>query len=1203
MDHNNFFQDLLREDRFQNDICFTQTGQIVGAGAGTGKTYQLVHKYLYELFQLEAASTGRVGACVERLVAITFTEKAALEMKERIRSALRELKAAYPAGARILDEVHRRMDGAYIGTIHSFCGRLLRENPGESCVDPQFGVLDEAESRALLRETARAFVDEGMRNNDPDICMLVDGYGYEGAEFVTGILDVLLGVYRAARTLGFGFQDILASHDEEMERLEPLFAGSVSALRRGVEFFINKGWPKLARNFSPLWERTGTSLVTLTLDAATPDHLTAIRRLGEATGGNWGKGDASAARKEIIASLEALEGMILDRLSRPYLEQVQLLLLRIDERYRQRKRELSGLDFNDLESETMALLSGHPAIAREYRRRFALVLVDEFQDTNPLQYAILQRLVEPGENRLFAVGDHKQSIYGFRGADVAIFNLLFSDHSPLPLRRHTLPICRRSTRRLVEDFFNPFFRSIMGEGPAEAAFASRYTTQDAMQPHRPTEGVLPEAITFFDLPPLAPDIRLAEARAIARRIESVVGKGSPELAVTVYDRDEKPRRACYRDIAVLFRSLKNVEPYLEALRRGRIPHYLVKGKGFFQSVEVADLIDLLAFLNYAGEEVPLVGVLRSPLVCVSDETVYRLRWQDDEPVPLDRYFREAPLPFPLSIDPEDRGRLERFREWFRELASLRDRLLISEIIERAVEKSGVDGVYAGGFQGGRKLANIHKLIELARRFERRGTRSLRDFVLYLRELMEAETAEAEAETVMENDDVVRIMTVHQAKGLQFPVVIVADPAGARTNNERDFFLLLPGRGLILKPPDPDNGVPVATFRWDEARGLRLDMEREELKRLLYVACTRARDHLILSGIYRPKGAQRSATEWLRHLLEYFGLDEEEKTSVDGPGCTLIPHAELPEAVKRTVLPVSTIMETLKSSPPPVFVPPPELAARLAGVRPAHRPMAAFTATDVNLFRVCPRHYFFQRILGLPHRRSPGNEEPSIEREEKERGEGESNAAMGTLLHWVLEHAPFDVGKEELLQWLEQGVRTLDMKAPERGLSGPVETVARALELPLFSSLRAMDVRKERPFVLSVKNGDESFIIKGTMDLLARDDKRAVIIDYKYAAPKKGVAWNYDMQLAIYGAAAAREGLAAEAWLLYLKPDPPLLDRRVAVRPEDDATAAIAETCSALLERERKTLESTECKALELWEPNRDICAFMSCGFLDTCRSG
>ena len=1202
MDSHDLLTKLIQRQEFQTGIIQCRDNQIVGAGAGSGKTYQLVQKYLYELFRLEAQRPDSPGLSVEELVAITFTEKAALEMKERIRGKLKELSAEYPEGA-ILDILNRRMDGAYIGTIHGFCSRLLRENPGEAGVDPQFSIMEEVESSALLSEITRTILEQGVRSAEPSVCSLVDGFGFEGAAYGNGLLDMLLDIYRAGRVFGADFSRMKQRHDAAVADLGPLFQDCVRAVFEAVAYFEAHGAPKAAGPFFEAWPLSRDSLKNLSLKSAGFDDFRRIRDLWGLTGGNWGRGESKTRKDDLKQSLDDMRGMILDALSGEFIGYAQTLLERVDQAYTERKQDLSALDFNDLELLALKLLQDYDGIADEYRGRFKVILVDEFQDTNPVQFKVLSALTSPRDNRFFAVGDHKQSIYGFRGADVAIFNELYQGGggAALNVAPFTLQDCRRSTTCLIEDFFNPFFRFLMAGGADRPSFASRFSDdRDAMGTHRLTVGGPVEALTFFDASSRAEDIRAAEAQALARRILELVEAPEDDEGVFIFDEDERPRRPQYRDIAILFRSLTHVQEYLETFRRYQIPHYLTRGRGFFQSQEIADMANFLAFVNYPGEEIALTGILRSPLVCVKDETILRLSMALNGQGGLSAYFVGDRRDFPEDLDLEDCKKLDAFRAWFHELYKLRDRLLISELLEKTIEHSHVDAVYAGGFQGGQRLANIHKLIELARRFERSGARSVRDFVLYLRDLMERESQEAEAEIITEQDNVVRIMTVHQAKGLQFNIVIVADIQGGRIQPQRKPFIMLPDQSLTVKYPDLEAGELSSTYRWNAGRRLLRDMEVEELKRLLYVACTRARDHLILSGLYAPSPQSAGGAVWLKFLLDYLdGAADQDGGPTMINGVLIKPGHTIPEPPERAVVSLIGTLDRLNRLDPGSESPePPEFLDRVLGERPESRPVGVFTTTDLNLYRHCPRRYFLEKILRLPPDLTgfPLEEEDAVEENE----DLPSKADKGTALHWVLEHIPFQADEAQITALTDTALRLFGLELPARERDMMIEAIRRTLRLPFFKDLNPADAQREYPFTLSLADEKRGYIIKGAIDLWITGPQGNLVVDYKYAKPKPGLEHYYDLQLLIYGlAVSARSGKTAKAALLYLEPDPPQFAERLETGPHE-RTQEVMKVCADLMEKERATRRRSDAPVFEIWERNPSFCSAAQCGYAPAC---
>ena len=260
-----------------------------------------------------------------------------------------------------------------------------------------------------------------------------------------------------------------------------------------------------------------------------------------------------------------------------------------------------------------------------------------------------------------------------------------------------------------------------------------------------------------------------------------------------------------------------------------------------------------------------------------------------------------------------------------------------------------------------------------------------------------------------------------------------------------------------------------------------------------------------------------------------------------------------------------------------------------------------------LLFILTRHYFFQRLLGLKTEAAGQLEELEYEGLEEIRGEYPEDrpgytgpsADRGTLLHWVLEHIPFDAADEEILARLDSGILFFGQTIQDQEREELFNVLRRTLNLPLLANLKGMQVEREHPFLISLSRGQDTYIIKGTMDLLARGEKEQIIVDYKYAAPKPGLETYYDLQLSIYGAAAATIGIPAQTVLVYMKPDPPHVDHRMVVRPEDSHDQ-LTGLCADLLDRERRTLGKTERAGIELWESNPRVCSTLNCGYRKQC---
>jgi superfamily I DNA/RNA helicase len=520
--------------------------------------------------------------------------------------------------------------------------------------------------------------------------------------------------------------------------------------------------------------------------------------------------------------------------------------------YRDRKRAHGLVDFQDLLLAARDLLRDRPDVRARVQDRYRFVLIDELQDTDPVQVELVESLCGGGltAGKLFAVGDRKQSIYRFRGADVRLFEEL-SGRVPHE-GRQGLTVNFRS-QPAVLDFTN-------------ALLARRLAGYEPLVAHEPQVNPGP-CVEFLWSPrpekASAAEARAAEAEWIAARVAAMVGPDCPERLVV--DREGSPgrlRRARPGDIVLLFRALSNVHLYEAALRRRGLHYYLVGGRAFFAQQEVYDLLNLLRALENPQDAVSLAGTLRSPFCCLSDEALFVLaRHPGGLWAGLLDPTRDGRLPA------GQRGRVARARRRLPRWRGLKDRVPIARLLRAVFADSGFDAATQFEFLGDRKLANLWKLLDLARTFDRSGLFGLAEFIARLGDLVRTQPREEQAATQPENADVVRLMTIHQAKGLEFPVVIVPDFAAGGGGPARPVAEWDAELGCVARPPADEDEPPFADFGWGlwEARG---DVEdwHEDL-RTLYVACTRARDYLVLSAAL-PDGLPATNT-WMLTLAERF----------------------------------------------------------------------------------------------------------------------------------------------------------------------------------------------------------------------------------------------------------------------------------------------------------------------------------------------
>ncbi|WP_242347124.1 UvrD-helicase domain-containing protein, partial [Anaeromyxobacter terrae] len=619
------------------------------------------------------------------------------------------------------------------------------------------------------------------------------------------------------------------------------------------------------------------------IDAAALGRLLALAAAGK--GKRLGKGDGPLRelKDALAAASEALAPLAAEALAADAKAELCRLVADAEARYAARKRAARAVDFDDLLVLARDLLRRDAALRSELRARYRALLVDEYQDVNGVQQELFELLAGPGTPRgpiLVAVGDLKQSIYRFRGADVAVFARLVRRLDAGEGRVLYLSDNHRSAPAVV-DLVNEVFARCMRppDGASPRDDEIRFSDADRLVPHRP-EGSRPACELLEDAGEgNAAERRRREADAIARRIEAVV---AGTAGVAVRERGDGPgggeRVRCPRlgDVAILFRRLTQIGEYERALRAAGIPYRLARGGGFYQAPEVRDLGELLATLADPADAIGWAAVLRSPMCGVSDSTLLLaaragLGWiarahagglPDEILRALSADGAGALAPGAAEqavrgVPAEDWARLARLLEVWRELHALRDRLAPDALLGRAVERLDLDAALLAGPDGERRAMNVAKAVALAARFAADGGTAA-ELARHLRAQAARPPREPEAE--VESGDAVAILTVHQAKGLEWPVVFVPD-LGARARSDARRALLDPaGRVCAMR-------YDAAAERFDETASVRdaRDHERRasaaESRRLLYVAMTRARDHLVLSG-----EASNGAESW-RGLVE------------------------------------------------------------------------------------------------------------------------------------------------------------------------------------------------------------------------------------------------------------------------------------------------------------------------------------------------
>ena len=1082
----------------KQELFRLETDIAVSAGAGSGKTAALVELYL----RLLAGETSLGEPLpVERIIAITFTDKAAAEMKERVRRGVEERLAR--TGEKFWKERQRELTTAGISTFHSFCARILRENPAEAGVDPAFSLLDELEAGAELEAALDEVIEAELTARTPAIRLLLGNFPLSGHGHGKGLREYVRDLLRregspaAAERQGAWeaeAEELFASGCRELAEL----AGEVRRILGMKELTFHRALSRLPKLYGEGH-----------LDLADTDTGTRLQEMAACIAGNWGK--EKPVRDRLTGCLAQLQLSYWQVRSAPLADALLGLTGQLATAYSLRKGRRGGLDFDDLQTKCRDLLARDAVIRNDWRQRCRVLMVDEFQDTNPLQKELVDLLCGP-EQRLFVVGDPKQSIYLFRGADVGVFLQTSRDMVAAGGRNLYFQESFRSREGIIR-FVNGLFDQVMGGSGAD--FDPPYGEGDVLDPRRRDwDGTPCVELLAGSCEGDADARRRREAAAIARRIQELVG-GTTGISVYHKDRSGEfiPRHPSYGDIAILFRRFSNLKLFERQLRQAGIPYYVVKGRGFYRCQEVLDILNFLTFLEYGKDLAALAGVLRSPLCGISDETLYWLARNDGGLATWQQIsIQNSKLTIQNSLNeritPADRERLASLASLVNRLRPLRDRLTLAELLEEILTGTDFASTLLTTFQGEQKVANLRKLIELARSFSRRGEVSLRRFINYLTDLVEKEPTEAEAAIVAEGEDVVRLMTIHQSKGLEFPLVFVPELGAGQPGNQPS-VRHDPDLGIGIKLSLP-GGVPCPTLAYRAISDLRKAKETAELKRLFYVAVTRARDHLVLSGEGRG--------EW-RTWLDAF------RTGPDGGLVMTVDREGIP--TDDTVPPPAR--ETAPLSPEVLAL----AAERALHYVPPSPSTMVFSPTALEDYALCPRKYYYKGVLGLDEGLFAQLLAPYHPTPERKKRSGMTPLERGNLAHAILERLDFGGAPDHQRRQCRQLATAFGGEGPDG--EEVIEQVLTLASSPLGKSLSTARLLREHPFTLHLQGGAD-YYIRGAMDLVAVQDDLVTVYDYKYMTRDGTDLKGYRFQLSTYLVALGRAfpGRRIEAQLLFLK---------------------------------------------------------------------
>jgi ATP-dependent exoDNAse (exonuclease V) beta subunit len=1026
----------------------------VSAGAGTGKTSVLIERLV-----------GRVldGTPLDALLVITFTNRAAGELKRRLRARLELVGELGHA---------RAVDAAWISTIHRFCIRVLRQHAFAAGLDPRFAVADEVQARMLVSEAFDLALERFLAEGGDERLDLLAAYGRPRLRTMVG------SAYERLRSAGRGLE-------LRPRRLADLAGATTRA--RSAAAALADGCEEAA------------ALVAL-IDAGGDPHR--LCDLGRHRIRN------TQPHREYNAARGELEQAARDLAAAAQLELLQALLDAFAAAYGGLKDARSLLDFTDLELRTRDLLRDRADIAERLRDRFAAVMVDEFQDTNRLQCELIDLVAA---DDVFLVGDEFQSIYRFRHADVEVFRER--------RRAATDPIALDRNHRSA-----PHLLSMVNE-----LFGREFGVE--FQPLRPARDPDPAPVAGERVELIAVDKdadlagrhwRDVEAAAVASRIAELVASG----------------RCHAGDVVLLFEAGTDAVRFEQALRARGLRTVRTTGRGYYQQQQVSDLLAYLRLLHNRYDDVALLTVLASPLVGVSNDGLLHARRAAVRRPIFTALERDEPPP---GLSATDRRLVAAFAQRFARLVRRSAELSLERLCDAIVVEHDYDLACLAQPDGDRRIANVRKLARLASEFERIQGPDLEGFVRFCEEQASLQVAEGEA-IIAEEADAVVLMTVHAAKGLEFDVVVVADGGRQRlAGRQPDLMVGRDGRVGLRAPVPPDGVIAPALGYADLVEEERVADAREH-RRLQYVAMTRARRHLILSG-----GVRAGEQTPIAAVCDLLSIVPGDAGDLERGGASL----RVTWAAAEDAPPVAVAADGGGDVEPDgqlaLFVEGEALTPRLEPLTEAAAPppvaLRRLSYSAISLYRRCGYRYFAQRVLGLP-------EPPPVPAAEG----GMSAVEIGDAVHLELERADG--------RW-----RDLYPQASDADAERIAGFVAGWEGGPLSGRVGSLPaVQREVAFAFDVSG----VLLRGRFDLFARlDDGSALIVDYKTNRLSETpldevVDRDYGVQVATYALAALRLGCpAVEVVYAFLERPDAVVSRRFVAADVPALEAGLSEPIDAI----------------------------------------
>jgi len=1065
----NVFKTLTEE---QKNAVFSDARVIgVDASAGSGKTRVLTARILRLLIEKQID--------LNDIVAITFTEKASAEMKQRLRDAFREF--ATHANSQELTRwrwLEQQLESAHICTIHSFCSSILREYALKLGFDPDFRIIDEQENFLLLDK----FIREQLLNhieNDANAFELAVELSIDGLIKIIRTLfeNALSIIHWIEQTKYYSTPEKYAEAFVEhvKQSYEQLLLNFKKSLSIKLWILQLQQFENKLSNPEDSWEiRRKTLIEELNKIQQAENAVTVLNIIDKILNEKTKRTSRSEEDKTTTDQIKKIINKIKEQLKKIYITEWEdsyskkvltlnykliHLFEKLYQQWTQQKREEGWVNFDDLIYLTRIFLNQYPDICKEIAQKTKYIFVDEFQDTDREQAILINELLQASDNvSLFFVGDAKQSIYMFRGAEVKVFqNQQKTTDKVISLTKNF-----RSVPEII-NFINTFFSNTNLLFDVEEPYQN-------MVPHRQPYQQPRVEFLFSPSPDDTTnneDIYDIEAITIANRITDSIEKGT----INIYDEQTNQLRgAQYGDFAILFRTTTHLYQYEKALRDLGIPYQVVSGRGFFEVEEVKDILNFIHILLNPYHDISLLSFLRGPFCGLSDEQI--IRWRIYAPL-YELILDNIPIPEQVSHD----NAYIRVRTLYRTISN-KKHLPVYELIQHIITETGYEAVLSAQSFGTQKIGNLQKLLALTNAYQETLPLNLYNYHRLINRL-KSEILEGEADLNLEPQNAVILTTIHKAKGLEFPIVIIPDLHSSHKNRYLERIRFHRDIGISLSLDSEFSGElenkNSDKIPWQKIIELQNNFDTEqEYARLLYVALTRAKDYLILSANSQARNKQDTKS-WLSFLSSCFPICNQNNEDNEHHLFHICEITKPEKIYSKTNVP----------KPKNKIIP--DL------VQPINLTYEQFLTEPISVTELLD--WMFD---------DNGNQ-PSVKVLENEYNK--YHAERGTLLHTLLYLWDFNNDKEPLLEHILSFTKNyLYIDNIENEIQSLIDKIRTN---PVYNSLRTnVPLYREIPFLWKI----EPITIKGTVDAVLSD---GTIIDYKTGKNASEHAEKYWKQLQIY----------------------------------------------------------------------------------------